>query len=228
MNTKLTCSLAFSISLMCFLTSPSSGQITLGTTDTFTAVSADGWSEGSNSPNPPGHDGGLGLDGLAGHLQNVSSGFGSGGRWQMLNDDSRWMGDYLAAGVTGINLDFDNRSGNGTDANLRIALDGPGGWFLSDDILVADGSGWQQFGFSLNSLNHLSGGSGLLNDTLTGVTQFEILSSVTDTPSVTGFGPQGNNLVADFRVDNIAAVPEPGSMALITACAVGFIVRRRK
>lgn len=232
MNSKLTRHLLLSCSLIFLCVSQSDAQITAGTIDTFSAASADGWTEGNNSPNQPTQNAGLGFDGLAGHLQNISDGGGSGGRWLMLNDDARWTGDYLSAGVSSIALDFDNRSNNGTAANLRIALDGPGGWFISDDFVVADGSGWQQFGFDLGSLNHLANGTGQLSDTLSSVTNFEILSSVSDLPNITGSGfVQGDNLVADFRVDNIsavAAIPEPGSLALIGIGAFGIMIRRRK
>ena len=205
-----------------------SAQIQWGNVDDFTAVSAAGWSEGNPSPNPPVHNAGPGLDGAAGHLQNVSDGAGQGGRWLMFNSDPRWTGDYTAAGVDKIIIDFDNRSGNGVDANLRIALNGGGGWFLSNDIQIADGSGWQRHHFDLLSLSHVAGGTGLLSDTLTNVNNFEILSAV-GTPSVGGGGVlRGDNLVADFRVDNITAIPEPGSAALVALGVLGIGLRRRK
>lgn len=228
MKKNLLASLSLLTAATFIFATPAVGQITLGSVDDFTAVSEAGWSEGGNTPNAPIHNSGVGADGLAGHLQNVSDGAGSGGRWLMFND-AQWTGDYLTAGVTGFQLDFDNRSGNGVDANLRIALNGAGGWFLSDDILVADGSGWQTFGFDLLSLNHLTGGSNSLTDTLSDVTRFEILSSVSDTPSVGGAGVvRGDNLVADFRVDNLRAVPEPTTFALVVMAAMGLAVRRRK
>ena len=189
------------------------GQISLGQVDDFSAVSNGGWFEGASSPNQPVHDIGLGPDGVAGHLQNISDGGGSGGRWLMLNSQPRWQGDYLSAGVNATLIDFDNRSGNGTDGNYRVAFNGIGGWFISDDFLVADGTGWQQGVFDLASLSHLAGGTGSFTDTFSFVTQFEILSSVSDTPSI-GIGPRGDNLFADFRVDNIRAAGSLGDVDL--------------
>jgi len=227
MNRKL---LAVSLSMaMAFLcAAPTTGQISLGTVDDFTIASTNGWTHGGFS-NLPTHNTGAGLDGLAGHLQNISDGAGSGGRWFTFNSDARWMGDYVSAGVSVLEFDFDNRSGNGTGANLRIALNGPGGWFISDDMLVADGTGWQTMGFDLLALNHLSGGSGVLTDTLSSATRLEILSSVSDIPSVAGPGfVRGDQLIADFRIDNIRAVPEPGALVLIVMSALGLVVLRRK
>ena len=226
-----------SFALICFIaaatiaSSSANAQITLGQVDDFTAVSDAGWSEGGASPNPPAHDSGLGLDGIAGHLSNTSDGAGAGGRWLMFNTDARWTGDYISAGVDQLLIDFDNRSGNGTAANFRVAFNGDGGWFISDDFIVADGAGWQQTSFDLNALNHLAGGTGVLADTLSTVNRFEILSSVSDTPGIGGSNVQGDNLVADFRVDNIsavAAVPEPGSLALMLCGLTGLALRRRR
>ncbi|MDB2686304.1 PEP-CTERM sorting domain-containing protein, partial [Mariniblastus sp.] len=159
---------------------------------------------------------------------------GSGGRWQMWNDDVRWQGDYQAAGVSQITFDFDNVSGNGTDANLRIGLFGSGGgWFVSDAINVADGSGWQTVGFDLASLNHVAagGGSGTLSDTLTSVSRFEILSAA-NTPSFASSNLlRGDQLVADFRVDNITAVnavPEPSATLLMIVGLGGLVMRRKR
>lgn len=228
MTKKFLAGLSFAVALTILCVAPANGQISLGQVDDFTVASAAGWSEGGASPNPPVHNSGLGLDGIAGHLQNISDGAGSGGRWLMFNDDTRWTGDYLAADVDAIELDFDNQSGNGTDANVRIALNGVGGWFVSDSFLVTDGSGWDTFRFDLLDLSHLSGGSASLTDTLSDVTNFQILSSAA-TPTIgNGGNPQGDQLVADFRVDNITAVPEPSSLVLLAVSSIGLVVRRRR
>ena len=216
------------------LSNYSDAQITAGQVDDFSIASAAGWVEGGNSANPPIQNTGLGFDGLPGHLQNESDGAGSGGRWHMWNDDARWGGDYLAAGVSNISFDFDNRSGNGTAANVRIGLNSTdGGWFVSNAINIADGNGWQTIDFDLNSLSHVTagGGTGLLSDTLDSVIRFEILSAV-NTPSLSNNGfLQGDLIVADFRVDNITAVtaiPEPSATLLAVAGLAGLVMRRKK
>ncbi len=213
------------------LTKCSDAQIEARQVDDFSIIgSAAGWVEGGNSPNAPIQNVGLGLDGLAGHLQNESDGSGAGGRWHTWNDDARWSGDYLAAGVSSISFDFDNVSGNGTDAFIRIGLNSSdGGWFTSEAINVVDGSGWQSLNFDLSSLTHVTGGTGLLSDTLDSVNRFQILSAVNTPTSATGgnFLP-GDQIVADFRVDNITAVPEPSAFLLAVVGLSGLVVRRRK
>ena len=212
----------------------SNAQIVSGLIDDFSFADSMGWQEGSASPNAPTQNSGLGLDGLPGHLQNISDGGGSGGRWQMWNEDARWQGDYSAADVVGIALDFDNVSDNGTDANLRVGLFGDGGWFVSEANNISDGSGWQTFNFDLADLSHVaaSGGSGILGDTLTSVSRFEILSSV-NTPSFSSNNDvlQGDQIVADFRVDNITAVgavPEPSATLIVLVSLGGLAMRRQR
>lgn len=206
-------------------------QINLGQSDNFSATNTAGWREGASSGNPPSHNSGLGFDGLAGHLQNVSDGAGSGGRWLMWNDDARWSGDYLSAGVSSIMFDFNNLSGNDVDANVRIGFDGDGGWFVSDAINVVDQSDWQTIGFELGDLTHIaaSGGTGVLNDTLGSVSRFEILSSL-NSPSFAAGGDilRGDSIVADFRIDNISAVPEPSAGLFLIGAISGLVVRRRR
>ena len=218
MNIKNVSVFVFAVCAVLAFSPTAHGQISLGQVDDFSAVSNAGWVEGPSSPNPPVHDIGVGLDGLAGHLQNISQGFGSNGsRWLTFNSETRWQGDYLSAGVNAILVDFDNRSGNGTAGNFRVAFLGSGGWFISDDFLVADGTGWQQGVFELASLSHVpnSGGTGSLTDTLSNVTQIELLSSVSDTPGVGNSGRvQGDPLLADFRVDNIRAAGQLGDVDL--------------
>ena len=81
----------------------------------------------------------------------------------------------------------------------------------------------------MSSLTHVTGGTGLLSDTLDSVNRFQILSAVNTPTSATGgnFLP-GDQIVADFRVDNITAVPEPSAFLLAVVGLSGLVVRRRK
>ena len=208
-------------------------DIVNGQVDAFTSGTADGWREGAQSPNPPAFDNGNGSDGLAGHLMNISGGGGGAGSRQLMwNDDSRWQGNYFGAGVSSIQVFADNRSGNGNDFNLRLAFDGPGGWFVTDAFALADGSGWTGFTYDIRTgLTHIAagGGTGVLADTMTAVERFEILSSA-GLPSFAGNGDllRGDSVAGDLRIDNITAIPEPAAGLLLTLVAFYGVSRRRR
>lgn len=210
-------------------------QVAAGLIDDFSSPGSFGFIEGGASPNPPMQISALGGDGLPGVLQNISDGAGAGGRWLMRNTAARYTGDYTAAGIESILFDFDNLSADtdsGAIANLRIGFLGDGGFFVSDALVIDNTPGFETANFDLASLNHVSGGTGILSDTLTSVTQFEILSAV-NTPTVTGGNfLQGDNLVADFRIDNITAVasaiPEPTTAVIVMLGLTGLATRRRR
>ena len=229
---QFTSFVAFSFAIL--LAHPVDAQITAGLIDDFSSPGSFGFIEGGASPNPPAQISDPGLDGLPGVLQNISDGSGSGGRWQMRNNDLRYTGDYVAAGIESIVFDFDNLSADadsGSVANLRIGFEGDGGFFASDALVIDNTLGFETVSFDLASLNYVSGGTANLADTLASVTQFEILSAV-NTPVVTGSGfLQGDNLVADFRVDNITAitaVPEPTATVILMLGLTGLATRRRR
>ena len=228
---KIALAIALAVGISSFASHTVSADVVLGQVDDFSGGTADDWVEGGASPNPPTHNSGTGPDGAAGHLQNAADGAGSGGRLLMWNDDNRWQGNYITAGVPGINFAADNRSGNGTQMNLRIGMFGGGGWFVSNAVALADGSGWTDISYDLSSLTHVAagGGTGVLNDTLTSVTRFEILSAA-GTPSFGSGGNllQGDNLVGDLRIDNITAVPEPGMIGLLAIAGLAGLSRRRR
>lgn len=197
--------------------------ITLLSFDNF-AVNTDHWIEGAASPNPPTWSSNPGQDGITpGHLISVSDGSGAGGRQLIWNDNAEWTGNYMLAGVDAIELWADNRSGTGSNLNLRIAFDGLGGWFVSNPQIVSDiiiGDEWTKYTFSLTPVNFTwiaaSGGSGIFNDTLASVGRFEILVS-SGLPSYGAAGDilQGDQTVSDLRFDDIAAVPEPNLVMFI-------------
>ncbi len=203
------------------LTLPSLQAVTLASLNTFTAGS-EGWAEGGASPNPPAQATGPGRDGGAGFLQNDSDASGSGGRQLMWNDSAAWTGNYLAAGISAVSFWVNNLSAGGTGLSLRVAFGGPGGWFVSAPRTVASSApadAWTRLGFPLaaNEFTAISGspGTAVWSDTMAGVTRFEILSSA-DLPSLTnGNFLRGDNLVSTVRFDDIAAVPEPSTLALL-------------
>ena len=202
---------------------------TLFQVDDFSSGVA-GWAEGGPSPNPP-----LVADtGLSGgpYLRNDSAGGGGPGSRLVMWNDSQWTGDFIGAGVDAIS--FDALSTGLAPVDFRFAFDGPGGWFYTESIRIDDfasGPDLTSFLLPITSadLTHASGGSGVYADTMSGVTRMEIISS-TGAPR-TGVTPdvlRGDAIDATLLVDNIRAIPEPGSLSLLLASLVIAAGRRRR
>lgn len=83
-------------------------DIALGLLDNFNDDTTQGWSHGLDSPNPPTVIPLGGPDGSQ-YLENLSTGDpGAGGKHVVWNIDPRWTGDYIAAGVNKIRVNFAN------------------------------------------------------------------------------------------------------------------------
>lgn len=154
----------------------------------------------------------------------------------MWNTSSDWTGDYIAAGVGSIDLWVDNRS-VGTSLNLRIAFDGPGGWFSSNKQVIAAGSGWTNLNFELDTahFSHIagSGGTQSFSDTMRMASNFEIFSSnllPSLSPNDGGQHLRGDQIMADMRIDDISAlaIPEPATTAaFLGLLALSILVLRQ-
>ena len=211
--------------MLLFLTGVARAEISLSSLDDF-RTTAEGWLEGGRSPNPPTWSGDPGWDGVTnGHLINISDGSGSGGKLQMRNTDSRWTGNYIAAGVHAISLWVDNRTGVGSDLPLRIAFNGPGGWFASIPQTVSGTAAtneWRLLTFPLGAadLTFVQGSAGdqVWSNTLSAVSTFQILVSAA-APGVKHDHLAGSEIVAHLRFDDIRAVPAPPPPRIAIAAA---------
>lgn len=204
--------------------------ISTSSLDTFAATN-EGWQIGGAGVQPT-QVSGTGPDSQIGYLSHFSDGGGTQGKWLMWNDQPRWQGDYTAAGVTGISLAANVSSGS-SPVSMRIAFDGPGGWFASSPVSV--GGGWNTYSFSLipAGFTHVAagGGTGTFGDTMAAVTRFEVLSGT----GAVGYRAGGDivqvgNSTNTILIDSIAAVPEPSALALMAAgsvAAMGGLIRRR-
>ena len=205
-----------------------SALVTPSSRDDFSSSSA-GWRIGSAGIQPA-RVAAAGPDGQIGYLSHLSDGGGTNGKWLMWSDESPWQGDYLSAGVTAISL-WANVTAGISPVVMRLAFDGPGGWFHSPAQAVA--AGWASYDFPLIPANftHVaaSGGSGLFTDTFSGVTRLEILAGA-GTVSYRSGGDivQAGNSVNTILLDNISAVPEPSTCALLFTGAAFALWRARR
>lgn len=206
------------------------GAVILGQLDSFEDGTTQGWSIGSMPggvhPAPPAN---IATGGPAGaddnYLQLTAlGGQGPGSRLSVFNR-SQWAGDYLAAGISRIQLDVRNLGPE--DVVLRLAFfDGaagpPANAALTDGVPVPAGGDWQRIEF-LTSLPHLTS---LLGDTtaaMSNVTELRIFHNPDPIFSGPNLGPPPVTVV--LAVDNIRAVPEPGwelALVALSFCWVGL------
>ena len=208
---------------------PASALITTSSLDTF-AASNEGWQIGGAGVQPA-RVASAGPDSQIGYLSHFSDGGGANGKWLMWSGQSQWLGDYISAGVNGISL-WANVSAGTAPVSMRVAFDGPGGWFYSAAQGV--GAGWTEYAFSLAPANFTyaagSGGTGVLAGTMSGVTRFSILAGGGSVSyRANGDLLQAGTSVNTILVDNIGAVPEPSTCALLLLTGAGALwwLRRR-
>ena len=206
---------------MCTAAAPATA-VTLGQIDDFQDGTTQAWMTGPVNPNPPVNVPDVGPAGLGDHsLQITSAGaFGPGSRFVAFNA-AQWAGDYPTAGVDLIVLDVNNLAS--VTLNLRIALDGAGGRFVTmASVPIAVGSGWQTVALSIAPADLTSAGGLDVNATLGAVTQLRVISAANPTF-------QGDVITAQGLVDNVIAAPEPAESVLLSAglALVGLLARRR-
>lgn len=192
----------------------------------------EGWREGNGSPSQPSRQLTGGLDG-SGFLTDSSSGISPGKRMQLWNT-AQWTGNYLGQSISTLSLDANNLSGpGGQTINLRVALNGLGGWFVTEPQVLLPEAGWQSliFDLSLTGLVHAGQGNAVYDSTMSAVTRLQIISLEEDTFDFGGnAGLRGDSIAASLGLDNIkagAAIPEPSGVALILMGCTGLMRRRR-
>jgi hypothetical protein len=207
-----------------------SGAVAIGEIDTFQDGTTEGWFAGGGPvggvpPFPPQNvpDGGPGGVGDA-YLQITAVGGDGPGSRLTANNATQWTGDYLAAGVTSIEMDLRNLGTS--DLTVRLLFEDPmGGPPVNEAVtsfgaLLPAGGDWTHVVFPVSAadLTPLSGDPATL---LGQVTFVRIIHSPTPDRPVAVAGVLG--------VDNITAIPEPSSLAL-TASAIlaGLMASRRR
>ena len=213
------------------LGSAASAAPILGQVDTFEDGSTAGWSAGGPHPAPPANVATGGPAGADDNYLQLTAVGGSvpGGRLSAFNS-AQWAGDYLAAGITAIAMDL--RNDGPDDVVLRLLLAGPFGPTGPENVAVtADaatlpaGSGWVSVTFSL-----LPSDLEVLLGTAAGaLTQASELRLFHNPDPFFGGPPQSSPpVVAVVGVDNVTAVPEPGSLLLLGVATAWGAARRRR
>lgn len=193
------------------------GAITLFQTENFSTLG--GWTSGNQNPNPPAllaDSGPLGGGDTA--LRVLANGGQAGGRLVTFNR-TNWTGDFTSEGVITITADLRNL---GTSTlSVRIAFNGPGGWWITAAESIPAFTGWsnRDFDIQASALTASEGGSSAAA-TLAEVTEMRILHS--PDPDHTGV-----TLSSTMLVDNITAVPEPSALVLFAWTSL-FLKRKRR
>ena len=211
--------------LLMHLFADSSRAVTLGFKNDFEDATTQGWANGSSAPDPGNINTGGPLGASDNFLRVVSDNSGSGGKLTTFNNSASWLGNYLLAGVTSLEMDFKNF---GTSAlTMRIAFkSGTGGsatpgYATTIGVVVPADGEWHHVSF-LISASAMTGinSPAAFNTFMTNPGQLRILHSAN--PSITG-----DNITANLGVDNIVAVPETAS-GMLLVCAGGILLRRRR
>ncbi len=209
------------------LTTGTTYAVTLFQVDDFSIGTA-GWVEGNPSPNPPIATG-IGTDGSA-FLRNDSSGGGGPGSRMAMFNDLQWTGDYIESGISAIQLEAGTF---GPDTiNLRLAFNGAGGWFTTDAVQIINNDPadpqWQTLIFSVmpGDLTHVSQGNGSYAETMGNVTRMEIYSGGNSLSA--GSLIRGEAINSSLLLDQIRAIPEPSSFALLMITAFATLARRKR
>lgn len=191
----------------------------LSQTDTFESGSAEGWGGGTQA-------------GGSGPIHMVSGGSGGGGYLSISHtgfhvgtkNTAQWSGNYLAAPVTALRMDLKHISGDPLD--IRIVVFGAGGMWASTGLQTINAT-WGTYGFGLTAadLVYVGEGTGLLDDTLSNVETLLIRhDSLIPTPK-RGHPP---HVTATMGIDNIHAVPEPGTAGYLLVGGIGIYVTRAR
>ena len=204
------------LAALCFALS-SHAAVTLNQFENFSG--APEWSSGDPNPNPPVlvADGGPLGPGDTALRVTSNGGSGAGGRLIVFNE-TLWTGDYTAAGITSIAADL--RNGGSTTLSMRLALNGPGGWFVTAAAPVTAFSGWVNQVFDIRSAALATAGGTDAAATLAAVSELRILHSAT-------VDFRGAKVSSSFLVDNIRAIPEPASVVLLAMAGIGCVFRKR-
>jgi hypothetical protein len=169
--------------------------ITIGTTDTFEDGTDMGWTGGSSPVNVSG-----------GQASSKALEFSStGGKLAAYNTDTRWAGDYIAAGVFGIKGYFQNQSTIPMEIRLVMFNGRFERWTSSGPLEMGVSSMWVEHTFEISE----SEMTRVLGSTAY-ATSFANIDRVMFRYDPGAPDSGGTNVTGGIRMDNVEAIGAPG------------------
>ena len=198
--------------------------VTVGQIDTFQDGTTNNWTNGHPTIGTPPIN--IGTGGPAGaadkFLEVRASGSGSDGRLTTFNR-TQWVGNYIAAGVTEIDIDLENLGS--VTLSIRLAFRantfmGAPGYLSTTPISLAPNSGWQHASFLIasSSLTAVGGPAAFTTFFTAGPAEVRIINEAGTTDL------EGDFVTSQLGIDNIHAVPEPSTTVLVVSAA-GLLVQ---
>jgi hypothetical protein len=220
--------IAASIAFGLLLFAGSARAIVVGQVDDFEDGTLQNWANGGAPGVPPVLN--INTGGPAGandnFMQVTSDGSGAG-KFLTVFNRAQWLGDYVATGMTAIEMDLRNLGS--VSLNIRLAFKnssglGAPGYLSTTPFTLAAGSGWQHAIFLINPATMTAVGSPAAFNTFFagGFDEMRIINEL-GTTNLTG-----DVVTAQLGVDNIHAIPEPNAALLTVAGLLVAIVSRRK
>ena len=195
--------------------------LSLGQIDDFEDGTAQGWGTGNGPASNIASGGPAGAG--DNFLQYTSSG-GSGVNSRMvIFNISQWQGNYIAAGITGLDMDLNNLSAQPLALRLAFFVNPTTGFVTTTPVALPANSGWQHASFALSAGNFTAIGSpGTFASVLSSFSgQLRILSA--NSPSL-----MGDVIAATIGIDNIQAIPEPDVIVLVAGGLLAVLSRLRR
>ena len=204
----------------------STKAIILGQIDDFEDGTLQNWANGGEVGAPPV----LNIDtggpaGVGDNFMEVAA-VGSGpGQFLTVFNRSQWLGNYLATGVTAIEMDLRNLGK--VDLTIRLgfkdAAEPGASGYVSQGFTLAPGGDWQHVIFLINPATMTAVGSPEAFNTFfaDGIQETRIINEM-GTDSL-----NGDAVTGQLGVDNIHAVPEPSAIVLAGVGLLAFIAARQ-
>ncbi len=212
-----------------FFLASSAKAIVVGQLDDFQDGMLANWENGGAGA-PPVQNIATGGPGGAGdhYMQIASTGPGGPGQFLTVFNRNQWIGDYITPGVTAIEMDLLNLSS--VTLTIRLGFKETAGFggngYLTSGFTLAPGSGWQHVVFTINAGSVIAVGTPNPFDDFfhTGPDEMRIINEAGTDNLV------GDAVTAQLGIDNVHAVPEPGTglLAVTGLLALGAVLRRKR